>query len=336
LANPVHIVQSGRILLSVQGCAHGVRAGLLGMASSGRLSACKVASCSAAQQVDGVHNQGCSQMFKPTSNGMKWLLRIAGVLVLLAGFQLYILTEHTDTYFAWTIQPFLTAAFLGGGYFSSCLIEFLASRKAVWAEARIAVPAVFTFTTLTLIATLVHIDRFHFSSSSMISQGAAWFWLAIYGMVPPLILLAWFQQYRLAGDSSPRTNKLPLTIRSILLVQGAVMLVWGIGLFAIPEFFAATWPWKLSILTSRAIGAWLIGIGVFAVHSVLENDYGRIKVGLISYLAFGILEIISLLRYPESIIWNSWTVWLYLALILSITLIGLYSTRRLTQLRSGQ
>lgn len=73
---------------------------------------------------------------------MKWLLLAAGFLVLLAGFQLFILTEFTDQYFAWTIQPFITAAFLGGGYFASFLMEFLASRKKTWDEGRIVVPAV--------------------------------------------------------------------------------------------------------------------------------------------------------------------------------------------------
>jgi hypothetical protein len=41
---------------------------------------------------------------------MRWLLRAAGFLVLLAGFQLFILTEFTDQYFAWTIQPFVDTA----------------------------------------------------------------------------------------------------------------------------------------------------------------------------------------------------------------------------------
>jgi hypothetical protein len=50
------------------------------------------------------------------SKGMRLLLFVAGGLVFLAGFQLFILAEQTDRYFAWTIQPLLTAAFLGGGY----------------------------------------------------------------------------------------------------------------------------------------------------------------------------------------------------------------------------
>jgi hypothetical protein len=47
---------------------------------------------------------------------MKWMLLAASILVSLAGVQLFILTENTDRYFAWTIDPPLTAAALGGAY----------------------------------------------------------------------------------------------------------------------------------------------------------------------------------------------------------------------------
>jgi len=264
-------------------------------------------------------------------SGMRWLLVAAGFLVLLAGFQLFILTEYTNSYFAWTIQPFITAAFLGGGYFSSFLIEFLASRKTRWVEGRIAVPGVFTFTTLTLIATLLHLDRFHFSGPGMIAQAAAWFWLSIYAIVPPTMLAMWFQQHHVPGANPKRSMPLPLILRSVLIIQAIVMLAWGMGLFADPAFSAISWPWKLTPLTSQAVGAWLIGIGVTAGYAFIENDYSRIRVGLVSYLAFGVLEIIALLRYPASLSWVSWSAWFYLGLIISILLVGSYSTKHVVQ-----
>jgi hypothetical protein len=70
-------------------------------------------------------------VIKPISNGMRWLLLVAGFLVPLAGFRLFILTEYTDQYFAWMIQPFITAAFLGGGYFASFLMEMF--ERGFWA-----------------------------------------------------------------------------------------------------------------------------------------------------------------------------------------------------------
>ena len=56
---------------------------------------------------------GAQAAVKPLAPGMRWLLFAAAVLVFLAGFQLFVLTEHTGTYFAWTIANPPAAAFLG-------------------------------------------------------------------------------------------------------------------------------------------------------------------------------------------------------------------------------
>src|SRR6476659_6498223 len=88
---------------------------------------------------------------------------IAG-LAFVVGPLLFLLPDKTDSLFAWTINPPLTAAFLGGGYCTALVIEVLSARQRVWAWARIVYPAVLLFTTLTLLATLLHMDRFHFNS----------------------------------------------------------------------------------------------------------------------------------------------------------------------------
>ncbi|HUK49466.1 MAG TPA: hypothetical protein VLV18_00400 [Terriglobales bacterium] len=266
-------------------------------------------------------------MLTPISSGMRWLLRTAGFLVLLAGFQLFILTEFTDQYFAWTIKPFITAAFLGGGYFASCLLEFLASRRGKWVEARIAVPAVFTFTTLTLIATLLHLDRFHFNSPSVLAWFAAWFWLAIYATVPLAMLVMWILQHRLSKRDEKSSTSLPVALRFLLAAQSVIMLVWGVSLFVDPSYSMASWPWMLTPLTSQAIGAWLIGIGVLAAHTFIENQFSRVRIALISFLAFGILEIIALIRYPGSFDWSEVSGRVYLALVGSMLLTGLFSMK---------
>lgn len=173
-------------------------------------------------------------MIRPLAASMRRLLLVASALVFLAGFQLFVLTEYTDSYFAWTIQPPLTAAFLGAGYFSSFLLEFLASRTKEWDKARIAVPAVFVFTTLTLIATLLHADRFHFNSPNIFVRAAAWFWLAIYSLVPPALLGIWIKQHRMPGEDSERTISLPTPIRAVLVTQSILMLIMGLGLFLVP------------------------------------------------------------------------------------------------------
>lgn len=101
---------------------------------------------------------------KTLSKGMRLILLAASILVLSAGVDLTLLTEQTATSFAWTIQSSITAAFLGAGYLASFLLEFLAYQEKTWANARIAVPSVLTFTILTLITTILHLDKFHLTS----------------------------------------------------------------------------------------------------------------------------------------------------------------------------
>src|SRR5438093_10966497 len=128
---------------------------------------------------------------RPLIVPMRWLIYAARALVCLAGFQLTVFSEQTATYFAWTIMRPLTAAFLGASYWAAVPVEIIAARQSTWASARVAVPAIWLFTTLTLVATLLHFDKFHFSSSTQSAQGAAWFWLAIYAGLPEAMLLLW-------------------------------------------------------------------------------------------------------------------------------------------------
>jgi hypothetical protein len=49
-----------------------------------------------------------------------------------------------------------------------------------------------------------------------------------------------------------------------------------------PLLLAATalldaWPWALTPLTGRAIGAWAIGIGTIAAHAAWENNWWRLR-----------------------------------------------------------
>jgi hypothetical protein len=259
---------------------------------------------------------------------MRWMLLIASGLVFIVGIQLFILTEYTDRYFAWTIKPPLTAAFLGAGYWASFAMEYLASRKRAWAHARIAVPAVLIFTTLTLIATLLHLDRFHLSHPDVMTRTAAWVWLAVYAIVPPVMAVLLVLQMRVPGADPPRTAPLPRWIHAILNFHALIMLPLGAALFLAPQATAPLWPWALTPLTARAVGAWLLALGVAAAHSSRENDWMRVHIATISYTVFGVFQLLGLVRYPEVIDWSRPHAWLYVIFMLSVLVVGLYGWRQ--------
>src|SRR5438132_1743275 len=177
---------------------------------------------------------GRTPVVRPVIAPMRWLLYAASTLVFLAGLQLTVFTEQTDTYFAWTITPPLTAAFLGAAYWAAVPVEVIAARQTIWAKARVAVPAIWLFTTLTLVATLLHFGKFHFSSAIASAQGAAWFWLAIYAGVPVVMLLIGWLQIHAPGSDPPRGYTAAIWMRAIVLGQEAEMSESCVGLFVHP------------------------------------------------------------------------------------------------------
>lgn len=264
---------------------------------------------------------------KPIIAPMRFLLVVAGVLVLISGVQLFIFSEQTDRWFAWTIKPPLTAAFLGGAYWSSMFLEFLAAREAFWAHARVATSAVLTFTILTLGVSLLHLDRFHFGSQDLVTLIATWAWFAVYAVVPPLLAALLLVQQRAPGADPPLAAPLPAWLWPIIGLQAAALFTVGMMMLVAPQFSMALWPWQLTPLTARAIGAWLVGLSVAAAHVLREGDFTRVRIVQISSTVFVILQAIALARYPAEVAWNDPRLWIYAAFLASILAVSLYAWR---------
>jgi len=259
---------------------------------------------------------------KPLVPGMRRLLYVAAVLVLLAGFQLFVFTDNTASYFAWTIRNPLGAAFLGAGYWASAGFETLAARQRIWANARIAVPTVLVFTTLTLVATLLNLGQFHLGGRFAAStQAVTWAWIAIYALVPLLMVIILAVQLRTPGADPPRSAPLPGWVCGLLAVQAVVLLGLGAALFAAPGQ-AAWWPWKLTPLLAQATGAWLIGFGVAAAHELAERDARRLRPASFSSVLLAVLQGIALARYPGRFEWSSAAGVIYLAFLVMMLITG--------------
>lgn len=255
---------------------------------------------------------------RPVSRETKVLLAVFVALTALATVVLYLRSGDTADWFAWTINPPLTAAFLGGGYGAGFVMVMLALRTHAWAHARVPVVTVLLFTALTLAATLLHRDRFHFASDGAVARFAAWFWLAVYLVVPVALVLTAVRQQRMAGRDPEIRQPLPRWLAVILTVQGAIMLVVGVVLFAVPSTAKTLWPWTLTPLTARVVAAWLVAFGVASVLALAERDLERLEISAIAFVLFGLLELVALLRFGDTVRWGSAAATTYLVVLLTV------------------
>lgn len=181
------------------------------------------------------------------------VLRASAGLAVIAGALLFIGAEETDDWFSWTIQPPLTAAFLGGVYWAAAVLFWQTSRLSGWPALRTAAVAEAVAATGLLIATLIHLDKFHHDLFG-------YFWITVYAIAAPAIVLLTIALWRRGPRRDPAERPLSGGLRLAAAVQAGVLAAYGVLLFAAPATFDALWPWELTPLTARAVASFLLGI----------------------------------------------------------------------------
>jgi hypothetical protein len=260
--------------------------------------------------------------------GTRLLLVIFGGLTLLAFVALFVLAEQTERSFAWTIKPPATAAFLGAAYAAGCVLVVLALRKGTWAALHIPFLTILVFTIATLGASLLHLDRLHFSSPVTIARYAAYFWMGVYVLIPLAMVAVLIVQERRPIPAPPRVA-MPAALAATVLVQGILLLAVGSALFGVPALATSLWPWPLTPLTARVIAAWLLAFGLCAILAWRSRDLGRLDVAAWAYGLLAVLEVVVILRYPGTVRWSTPAIWVYLALAASIVVTSAYALLRL-------
>jgi hypothetical protein len=269
---------------------------------------------------------------RPLLPGMRRMLLTAAALVFGVGVPLLMLTEYTDALFAWTVQPPLTAAFLGACYWAAAVLEFTAARERVWARARVAVPGVLLFTVLTWVPTVMNFGHFN------LKNPAAYAWIAVYFGVPPIMGWLWCRQLLAPGADEPRTMPMAVWMRAAFAGIAAALLVQGLLMFACPARVAGWWPWELNppegtyanlARMEPYVGVWLLGLGTVAACTVAEADLRRVRCVLLSGLALPVLVMVALLRYAGMVRWHHPSAWVFLGILAVLALLSAAGLRRL-------
>jgi hypothetical protein len=162
---------------------------------------------------------------------------------------LYPWPSDTSRLFAWDIEPTLTPMVLGSVYLGGAYFFLRAARARQWHTVKGGFVPVGTFATLMGVATIAHWDRF------LHSHVAFWIWAGLYFSTPFLIFWVWLANRRQDLAASGDELLLPATASRVIATGGALSLLTGGFLFLFPGQAAGFWPWLLTPLTSRVLGA---------------------------------------------------------------------------------
>jgi hypothetical protein len=267
---------------------------------------------------------------RPMTPGVRaGLVAIASVIFWL-GLSLFVFPTHTDDLFAWTIQPPLTAAFLGASYWASTTLAVACASERDWARGRAFAAPYFIAGVVLLWVTIVHWDRFH------MDEVTGWLWLILYAIFPPSVLLLLGRQLRTPGTEPPRGPRIATPILALIGLQGVVMVALGTALVVAPEDASSLWPWQLTPLTGRAIGTFVLSQGTLSLMVCLERDWARVRPPMLQMLVLGTLHLVAVARFSDTLDWDSAGAWLYVGFVASVLAVGVYGTRRAVEVRSAR
>jgi len=109
-----------------------------------------------------------------------------------------------------------------------------------------------------------------------------------------------------------------------------VFVVAAVLLYAVPTTVGKVWPWVLTPLTGRILGAWSMGFGLVMAAASRQRDRFAMFPSTVGLATFGVLQLLTVVRFGSDVDWGGPGAWLYLAFLVgavSVGLAGVQATR---------
>ena len=193
--------------------------------------------------------------------------------VLSAAFVIFfVFPDRTKQLWAWTIHPTMTAMLMGGGYLAGAWFFLRIARSREGHRALAGLVGTTVFTTLLLLATILHWDRFNHAHVSF------WAWLGLYVVTPPLLPLLWWRNRATdPGTLGRRHTTVPGPLRAVVATLGGVQLAFALAVFVHPDLALRHWPWMVTPLTLRTVAAFLSFPATAAVLVVTDKRWSSFQ-----------------------------------------------------------
>jgi hypothetical protein len=223
----------------------------------------------------------------------------------------------TQTNFAWPIQPVVMAAVLGAFYMSSALLFLLPFFAKRWEMIRVMILPTAIFSTVQLIATFLHWDKF--------SVGIMPFyvWFASYLLPPPIFVAAYLWHQRRAQNTNS-DSPLPTWIRILFWIIGIGLILLATSTFILPSLLIPIFPWQLTPLTARSLCGWIMVVGAILIAMLRENDRARVRLGTPILILILPTLLLQMSRFADQVNWANPTLWVGLTIAAVLCVCGVY------------
>lgn len=219
----------------------------------------------------------------------RWVALVVIPFLLAACVILCFFPDRTAEFFAWPINPPMTAWFMGTGYLGGAFFFARVATQSRWHRVAVGFPVVTVFTIAMLGATLLHLDRFNLGTLPFYT------WLVLYIVTPVLVPAVWLLNRRTdPGTLEPGDIRVPPLARIVMGAAGVVQLVFAIAGFIRPEFAIAVWPWTLSPLIARVLCGWLAFLGAGGLLMAREPRWSAWRIALRSIGLWQLLVLIGI------------------------------------------
>jgi hypothetical protein len=179
---------------------------------------------------------------------------------------LYPWPGDTDRLFAWAIKPRFTPMMLGSVYLGGAYFFVRAARAQQWHTIKAGFPAVATFATLMGIGTVIHWDRFNHQ------RVAFWLWAGLYFTTPFLVFGVWWANRRREAPATAAEPRVTEAVSRLVGAIGVLAAVTSAFCFLLPDRAIRIWPWHLTPLTCRVMGA-IFALGIAAIGAFAERRW---------------------------------------------------------------
>ena len=241
----------------------------------------------------------------------RWISAIIVPFLVVAFGILYLFPDHTQELFAWGIKPRMSAMMLGAAYIGGAYFFVRVAANARWHWIKVGFLPVPTFATLMGIATILHWDRFNHGYIAFYA------WVGLYFTTPFIVFLLWLRNRTTGpGLDASLDRRVPSFARLVIGIVGGVTLLTSIVLFLQPGLMITAWPWQLTALTARVMGALFALTGVGELAIALDVRWSAVRIALQSQMIG-----IALIALATVFSWNNFNranpfTWIFLATIL--------------------